>query len=184
MIKRNSLKNMSKEESSNSNYFSDINSGDKIQLIKEDDNDSIIFLNENKNNNKILTNLELISESEQDESYLEDILYIYLIILNDYSSYPNHQHNENISNFNSFLDNYYFNNNYLILKYKYDGQGTLKIFGKKFVLNNRHNCYLKINDQFINLTNQIEIKDYFTLFKNFQLRESVELMLIQKKKNH
>jgi len=179
MIQRNSLKKMRKEESFNSNNFSDINSGNSIEIIKEDDNDSIIYINKNKNEDKIQDVNELISESEQDESYIEDYLYIFLIILNDYISYPNHHHNENISNFFNFLDNYYFSNNYLILKYKYDGQETIKIFGKKFVINNKDNCYIKINGKFMDLTSHLEIKEIFNHCKNIQLMENFELLLIQ-----
>ena len=179
IIKRINLKSMCKEQNSNSNNFSDIYSGDSIVMIKEDDNDSKIYLNRNKN--KIQDIFELISESEQDESYIEDYLYILLIILNDYSNYPNHQHYDNISNIVNFLYNYYLTNNYLILKYKYDSQETIKIFGKKFVFNNKDNCYLKINGQFIDLTSDLEIKEIFSLCKNIELMKNFELVLIQKK---
>ena len=63
MIKRIFLKNMNKEENSNSNNFSDIYSGDSIVLIKEDDNDSKIYKIKNKNKIQDIYE-ELISESE------------------------------------------------------------------------------------------------------------------------
>ena len=181
MIKRNSAKKMSIEESFNSNNFSE-NNILSIKIIKEDDNDNdnIIYYKKNINKNIIQDINELLeSESEQDESYIEDYLYIFLIILNDYSSYPNHQHYENISNFNIFLDNYYFINNYLILKYKIDSQETIKIFGKKFVTTNKDNCYLNINGKFMDLTSHIKIKEIFNDCKNIQLMDNFELSLIQ-----
>jgi len=85
MIKRNSAKKMSIEESFNSNNFSE-NNILSIKIIKEDDNDNdnIIYYKKNINKNIIQDINELLeSESEQDESYIEDYLYIFLIILND-----------------------------------------------------------------------------------------------------
>ena len=151
----------------------------------EDDFNKFLCNNKDKNNWNKSQDLDEIlsieSQIEVDDSFEEDYLNIFLIILNDYSIFPNNKHIINIDNFIKFFENFYFKNNYLIIYYKYIGGEKIKLFGEKFVNNNKDNCYLIINEKYFELKSYINIKDIYSQFENFEPIKNIEVTFIQKK---
>jgi len=157
------------ESEENSHFLSDSN-----ETILIDFKNNCYKKNNNKNINS-KENFSLIEEANE-----EYFIKLFIIIINDYKNFPNYNHIKNIANIELLLDYFYLNkNNEIKLTYKNNNDiNNLKIFGDKFIKNNKDNFILIINKIIFELVSEINIKKFY---KNINLSQ-IEIKLIQKQK--
>ena len=127
-----------------------------------------VYINENKDKNENSTNniisLDLIENSKEiieEENYLQ----LFSIILKDYNYYPNFYHIKNITKIKDYINYFYDKFNEMEIIYKFEknmiSYNKIQLFGEQFVNNNKKNCFLIINDKFIELKAIIDLEEIF-----------------------
>ena len=114
---------------------------------------NIIKIDINDKDRKIASKIEDDTENFLD---LENIEKLFKVIIYSKEQFPNYTHYLNIENIY-----YYFCDKLDIEYYSYLDQSErdIQIFGKKFVENNKNNCYLIINNKREDLKEKWEIKE-------------------------
>ena len=143
-------------------------------IILQNNNKKEDNINLKKNNNIYINNSkEIINNNDGNFSFnsLEkDNNFGYFdfcsIIIKDFYDYPNYFNINNIHFIENFITYYYDKYNEIKLKYTFNKEilnnnYNIKLFGEKFVNNNKDNCFLVINGNIINLTKKINLKDFF-----------------------
>ena len=149
----------------------------------KDDKDYLIRINCNEKNN-IGDHFNIISsliEKEKEEQIKEEYYGICNIILYDYINFPNYIHMENIENITKFIIKKFYENK-LEIEYKFENK-KIKIFGEKFIKNNKKNCSLIINGEVLELINNIEYEGIYKNSRDFNKNEKILVNLIIKYDN-
>ena len=166
-IRRNYIKSKLKEryEYYMKNKIDDISdnfydNNDNFNLLSKE---KFKFVPDDKDKN-IMNKIKIETNDSFTEKIQEDcekkLLFIIDIIINDYDNYPNYNHIENILYLEKYLYCRYGRKdgekpNIMKLEYKKQNINKIDIFGKIFVENNKDNCFLKINNHLIELTDEI-----------------------------
>ena len=185
--------------------FDYMNQDSKIKIefikkkIKEFNKDNIIINNNSKENilknNKCLFNGATYSvimynngtyiipkeDNEIEDMNIDNYFFkkLVYIILNNLEYYPNYSHYINIDNIYSLLCK-----REMIIKYNYNDQYGIRIFGDKFVKNNKKKLYIIIDNEENELKNYYKLP-YKTIFsqKNNKIKNiqfSLRIKLIEK----
>ena len=108
---------------------------------------------QNNKNNDLMSILSVIDkiDKEEEEEPNENYYYFCLfeIVFHDCETFPNYTHIENINNIANFF-NYKFKKDKIEILLKYinnNKQTEIKLFGNKFIENNKELCYLIIDDK-------------------------------------
>jgi len=117
-------------------------------------------------------NKEFTILNEQSNDYA--LLYFFNIIIYNYEEYPNGWHIFNISNCYDFFIQKFFPKE-IILTYKNDKSGKIKLVGENFVKNNKENCFFIIGNK------NIELCEYYYLGK--EENNDCVCVTIKEKKN-
>ena len=143
---------------------------------KKEDSDfiynSIEGIDQIESSNEKINESSLISKLEKEDNNDYYLFNLFKIIFNHYENYPHYIHFQNIKNCYDFFINKFFPKKEIILTYKNDQSGKVKLFGKNFIKNNKENCYIKIGDK------ELELCEYFELNKNS--KKDLVIKLIEK----
>ena len=126
-----------------------VNDGIDIDGMVLENTDNIN--NENNNKNNEIININYIN--------------LFKIIFNNYENFPNYHLLETISNIERFVTSYFKEYNEIDLHYEFNEEDiedtTVKLFCKKFVNNNKENCFLIIKEKIMELNEEIDLKNIF-----------------------
>ena len=140
------------------------------------DNSFCDKINQNDNNinssnfSSQLLKTEVIDKSEESNDI--NFFRLFKIVFSNYKYYPNNIHEININNINDFFNNFYGNE--ITLKYKIIDEKKIKLFGTKFIENNKDICYFIINNE------EKELEEYYSLDENKKPKE-LGVKLVKKK---
>ena len=81
-----------------------------------------------------------------------------------------------INKLKSIINKYENKLNELTIIYENKDKGKIKLFGSKFVNNNKGNCYLLINNRMSELIKEIDYHDYFDNYER-----KIYIKLIERK---
>ena len=157
-----------------SNYKSDFPNTETIKY--ERNSNSQILVKKNKTEGKSegtgISKLHTKTDELDKFSNVNDYFFnLFKIIFNNYKLFPNYTHIININNVLQFFNSYYYKvkNSEILLKYKVMDEKVekIKLFGEKFIHNNKDNFYLSINNELS------ELNEYFIINKKKRVKELV-----------
>ena len=155
------------EQKNKNNYYTYNEKSKEIEIFNNQNSD----INDNTNIKDVL-----------DNNYIN----LFNLITNDFKEYPNINHFEVIRNIEKFVTFIYGEFNDINLNYKFMEEdikdNSTKLFGKKFVENNKDNCFLIIKDKLFDLCEFLSLSD---IFQNMDIKFPLELdikLIIRKRK--
>ena len=171
-------RNTSSESENSDSENIEINAGDTIIKLNENNND--VGENEIKQLSNVID--QLVKKKE-----LYDRLF--KIIIENHKNYPNYEYRKIISNIEKFVTVRYKEYNEIKLKYKFNEDdiidSKIKLFGEIFVNNNKENCFLIIKGKLLNLKKKFELKKIFGEEEiNYPFILEVKLIERQRKTMH
>ena len=148
-------------------------------------NDADSFLDIDENNiNNTQEDISSLSDKNNDSNDEENVcVKLFSMIIRDFEEYPNFNYIDNFSRIEDFITYYYDKSKYIKIKYKFDknmiNNNMIEILGKVFVNNNKDNCFLLINDNFIELIRYINLEE---VIDNFDISkfEEIEINIIER----
>ena len=162
-------KNLNENYSENNNDNGKFGEDETKPLILLKKKDIITNVDKDKVKNEFNSILDKLSH--EDEDYY--LINLYTIIVDDYQNYPNYELIKIISDLEKFI--FVTNENFknINLEYEFEKEDidiqedySVKIFGKKFVENNKEKCFLVVNEMIMDINNSICLKD---IYDNFNL---------------
>ena len=119
-------------------------------------------INEITNNNLIYEKLKNINNNNDLKNKINNIIDLYKNIN------TNNINNDNNKNNSNFIDN---NKNEITIIYKINNENKVKIFGDKFVKNNKNKCYMIIDNI------KKEISEYIELSEELKKQKTIQIKL-------
>jgi len=145
-------------------------------LIKQNKNSNLI---NNDEKNEIINTMD----NNKDEIYDNEYFYINLfsIILNDYVNFQNINHIETIENIEIYIILSFHDYNEIKLNYEINenniNSNEIEIFGENFVINNKENCFLIINEKIMDLNRFINLNDISdNIFTKWPIQLNISLI--------
>ena len=139
--------------------------------------DDITFDLSDNQSNIINNETSLISMPNDEQSNDYPLLHFFEIVINNYENYPNGWHFINIRNCYDFFIKK-FSKKKIVLNYKNDKSGKIKLFGQDFVNNNKENCLLIIGDK---SNNEISLCEYYDI--NKEENSDFIIVILKEKEN-
>ena len=116
---------------------------------------------------------------EEEKNNPDNLIFI---VLDDYKNFPNYNHIETILSIEKFVILCYCDYNKINLNYIFNEENfednSVELFGKNFVINNKENCFLVINEKLEDLNRYINLLEIFNI-KNINFPVSLEVKLIE-----
>ena len=138
-----------------------INSQNNIEN-DEINKDGIVLENTDNIN---INNENINNENNNNEIMNINYINLFKIIFNNYENFPNYNLLETISNIERFVTFYFKEYNEIDLHYEFNEENIedtiVKLFDKKFVNNNKENCFLIIKEKIMELNEEIDLKNIF-----------------------
>ena len=143
-----------------------------ISFVK---NDSGNFIKINNNDKRETIDILSLLDKDIEGKYLG----FFFIVIEDYINYPNNINLCNVKKIIKFWFDFYCPNRFvMVYKQKSYYNTKIKIFGKKFVENNKDNCFLVINEKKFELTEYIDIPKKYEK-KRFNHLCNIEVILYE-----
>ena len=178
----------------NKNKLDEFDIDDSKNIINDISEEKNYFILKNRKNNFYYNEEEkaqiitMVDQNNNEELFDEEYFFtnLLLVVIDDYKNYPNFSYIETISNAEKFICLYFKDYNEINLKYVFDEKNiendSLKLFGKKFIDNNKENFFLIINEKIMDLNKNISLSDiYDNNISKIEFPLKLDVKLIEKK---